>query len=238
MQRLFALTFILAIAGSPVLTRAADKPKPADKPNPTGTWKWEVNFNGQTFDLTLKLKIDGDKLSGTMIGPNDQETAIEDAKFADDKVSFSVVREINGNKTTRKYTGKLSGDTIKGKSESERDGQTTSRDWEAKRETAKAPAGTWKWTVEFGGQSHDMVLELKYEGDKLTGTLTRDDQKSDIKDAKFADGKLTFTVERDLNGQTMTFKYTGKVTGDALEGESTIDRDGQTTSREWKAKKG
>jgi hypothetical protein len=31
--------------------------------------------------------------------------------------------------------GKLSGDTIKGKSESERDGQVQSRDWEAKRAT-------------------------------------------------------------------------------------------------------
>jgi hypothetical protein len=35
-----------------------------------------------------------------------------------------------------KYTGKISGDTIKGKSESERDGQPTSRDWVAKREAA------------------------------------------------------------------------------------------------------
>ncbi len=36
----------------------------------------------------------------------------------------------------------------------------------------------------------------------------------------------------------MTFKYTGKVTADTIEGESTVDRDGQSQSREWKAKKG
>ncbi len=231
MKRLSVLAIVLVIAGS-TLVRAADKP------NPTGTWKWEAKFNDQTFDMTLKLKLDGDKLTGAMIGPDGQEIAIEDAKLADDKVSFSVVREFNGQKMTRKYSGKLSGDTIKGKSESQRDGQTQSRDWEAKREAAKAPAGAWKWTVEFGGQSHDMVLELKYEGDKLTGTLTRDDQKSDIKDAKFADAKLTFTVQREFNGQKMTFKYTGKVTGDTIEGESSIDRDGETQTREWKAKKG
>jgi hypothetical protein len=35
---------------------------------------------------------------------------------------------------TIKYNGKLSGDSIKGKTESERDGQPRSRDWEAKRE--------------------------------------------------------------------------------------------------------
>lgn len=38
---------------------------------------------------------------------------------------------------TIKYSGKVSVDTIKGKAESERDGQPQSRDWEAKREVAK-----------------------------------------------------------------------------------------------------
>jgi hypothetical protein len=33
-----------------------------------------------------------------------------------------------------KYQGKVDGDTIKGKTERERNGQTMSRDWEAKRE--------------------------------------------------------------------------------------------------------
>ncbi len=36
MKRLLALTFIVVIAGSATLVRAADKP------NPTGTWKWEA----------------------------------------------------------------------------------------------------------------------------------------------------------------------------------------------------
>jgi hypothetical protein len=45
-----------------------------------------------------------------------------------------VVREFNGNKFTIKYSGTVSGDTIKGKSEFERDGETQSREWEAKRQ--------------------------------------------------------------------------------------------------------
>ena len=36
-----------------------------------------------------------------------------------------------------KYSGKLAGDTIKGKMEFDRNGEATSRDWEAKREKAK-----------------------------------------------------------------------------------------------------
>jgi hypothetical protein len=51
-------------------------------------------------------------------------------------VTFSVTRERNGQKRTTKYNGKLEGDTIKGKAEFQRDGQTQSRDWEAKRDKA------------------------------------------------------------------------------------------------------
>ncbi|MFO1042161.1 MAG: hypothetical protein U0941_10265 [Planctomycetaceae bacterium] len=108
----------------------------ADKPDPTGTWKWSVTFNDMKRDFTLKLKLDGDKLTGAMLGRNNQETAIEEASFKDGEVAFSVTRERNGQKFTTKYKGKVDGDTIKGKSEGMRDGQTQSRDWEAKREKA------------------------------------------------------------------------------------------------------
>ena len=49
----------------------------ADKPDPTGTWKWSITANDQTRELTLKLKLDGEKLTGSMLGRNNQETAIE-----------------------------------------------------------------------------------------------------------------------------------------------------------------
>jgi hypothetical protein len=128
MRRLFAAALVVILAGSVGALRADDKP------NPTGTWKWTVNFGGQEREMTLKLKLDGDKLTGSMPGRDGQETAIEDGKYKDGEVSFKVTRERMGNKFTIKYTGKVSGDTIKGKTEFGREGQTQSRDWEAKRE--------------------------------------------------------------------------------------------------------
>src|SRR5260370_30742179 len=48
-----------------------------DKPNPTGTWKWTVERMGNKRDVTLKLKLEGDKLTGAMPGRgNNPETAI------------------------------------------------------------------------------------------------------------------------------------------------------------------
>jgi hypothetical protein len=106
----------------------------ADQPDPTGTWKWSVTFNNQTRESTLKLKLEGDKLTGTMLGRDNQETPIEDAQYKDGEVSFKVTRERDGQKFTIKYKGKVSDDTIKGKSEFDRNGEKRERDWEAKRE--------------------------------------------------------------------------------------------------------
>lgn len=105
----------------------------ADKANATGKWKWSVERGGQTMETTLTLKQDGEKLTGTVTGRNNTETAIEDGKVKDGEVSFKVTRERGGQKFTMAYKGKLSEDAIKGTSEFERDGQKTSRDWEAKR---------------------------------------------------------------------------------------------------------
>ena len=123
MKRMAAVVCILAVAG---LARADDKP------NPTGTWKYPTEVNGQSIEVTIKLKLEGDKLTGTVTA-FDQESKIEDSKYKDGEVSFNVNREVNGNKFTIKYKGKIQGDTFKGTRELERDGQTNTREFEAKR---------------------------------------------------------------------------------------------------------
>jgi hypothetical protein len=127
MKRLLAPVVILAVLAMAGAARAAD--------DPTGTWKWERKFNDQTFAVSLKLKLEGDKLTGTLTARN-MDTEIQDAKFKDGDISFSVTRERNGQKINQKYAGKLSGDTIKGTVEVERNGETQKVDWEAKRDKA------------------------------------------------------------------------------------------------------
>ncbi len=101
----------------------------------TGTWTWNfTNQNGDKIELTLKLKQDGEKLTGTLKRQGGQETEIKDGKVTGSDVSFNVVREIGGESRTIKYAGKLDGDTIKGHSEIEINGETQKRDFEAKRE--------------------------------------------------------------------------------------------------------
>ena len=107
----------------------------------TGNWSWTTpgRNGGEGRKMTLKLKVDGEKLTGAVTMPGRQggdpvETAISDGKVKGDEITFNVVREWNGNKMTVKYSGKVSADAIKGNTESERNGETNKRDWEAKRE--------------------------------------------------------------------------------------------------------
>lgn len=92
--------------------------------------------------MTLKLKAEGEKLTGKITSPGRQggdpvEIEIKDGKIKGDEVSFTVTREVNGNTFKSKYNGKVTADAIKGKMEFERNGETQSRDWEAKREAEK-----------------------------------------------------------------------------------------------------
>lgn len=113
--------------------RAADK-------DPSGTWTWTTpgRNGGPDRKSTLTLKADGEKLTGSVKTPgrqgNEVETPIEEGKVKNGEVSFTVTREFNGNKFVSKYSGKVEGDSIKGKIEFDRNGQTNTRDWEAKKE--------------------------------------------------------------------------------------------------------
>lgn len=114
----------------------------ADAADATGTWSWTTpgRNGGPERKTTLKLKADGAKLTGEVIAMRREEevkTEISKGEVKGNEISFSVTREFNGNSFSQKYTGKITGDTIKGKISFERNGESQDRDWEAKREAAK-----------------------------------------------------------------------------------------------------
>jgi len=123
--------------------QAQDDKKDKKKTDASGTWTWSRpgRDGGDPIKSTLKLKVDGDKVTGTLSAPGrggeTRDTEISDGKISGEDVSFSVKRERGGNTFVQKFSGKISGDSIKGKIEFDREGETVSRDWEAKRETAK-----------------------------------------------------------------------------------------------------
>ncbi len=129
---------LCAVMAIGFLAQAQAQDKKAD---PTGTWSWTVpgRNGGPDRKMTLKLKAEGDKVTGKLTSParggETRDTEIKDGKLKGNELSFTVTREFNGNTMVTKYNGKVSADAIKGKMEFERNGETQSRDWEAKKAT-------------------------------------------------------------------------------------------------------
>ena len=133
---------IAALIWSSGVSTAADK-GPID---PTGTWKL-ATINAETKakspERTLKLKLDGGKLTGTIDGRSEvngkvkiYEWAIKDTKLKGSDISFTASHPPtvgNGPDSTTVYEGKLTGDTMKGTAETEWAGNTHKRDFEARR---------------------------------------------------------------------------------------------------------
>ena len=99
---------------------------------------------------------------------------------------------------------------------------------------AADPNGTWTWTFSRGGQEIESLLELKQEGENLTGLLRRSGRDSlDIKDGTFKNDEVSFNTVRERNGEKFTVKYKGKVDGDEIKGTVEVEFGGQTRSFDW-----
>ena len=90
------------------------------------------------------------------------------------------------------------------------------------------PVGTWKCEYEIGDMKRTSTLTITKDGDKLAGTMSWADQKDEkIKDPKFKDGKLTFSAERKLMGNTIPIDYTLTIDGDKLKGKGAVEVGGE-----------
>ena len=203
--------------------------------NAAGTWKWSLAAqNGEPIRTILKVKQDGDKLTGSYTNQFGK-AEITDGSLKDGEISFKVKRELNGQPFIIKYSGKLSGDKITGKCEFDVNSDTRALEWEAKRDTAQAAAsGNWNTALILGdGNRIEGTLKLKQDGDKLTGVTIRNENETQILEGKIAGDEITFKVIRDRDGRKVTAKYKGKITGDTVKGKVESDWSGDWQTLAW-----
>jgi hypothetical protein len=78
-----------------------------------GKWAGDVpGRGGDTTPSTFTFKVDGDKLSGSMTGPQG-EVPLQEGKVSGDQISFSTTLDFGGNSVKILYKGTASGDQIK-----------------------------------------------------------------------------------------------------------------------------
>ena len=166
-------------------------------------------------------------------------------KFKDNQVSFDVVRERDGEKVVTHYSGELKGDVIVGKITSKISGEELSYDWEARRPSGVE--GAWKWASPgFGqGRTIDWTLNLKADGETVTGRLKFGGSGGrgggggfagdvEIHRGRFARDGIYFETERkSASGEMRTNRFRGKLAGDKIIGKSEMNSGGNYTTNQW-----
>lgn len=77
-----------------------------------GIWTGQIQGPQGSMDITIVLKADGEKLTGTYSSQLG-DASIKEGSIKGDAVAFKVDREFNGTKFTIAYKGKLAGDELK-----------------------------------------------------------------------------------------------------------------------------
>jgi len=211
--------------------------------NATGSWKYAITLeSGDVMNLVLSLKQEADKVSGK-VTVGDFETPITEGKMAGDVISFKIPVDTGNQKFTSAYKGTLSGDTIKGKIHSDWGGEDRNYDWNASREKAAgsllaSATGTWKWVFVTGnGESIDLALKLKQDGDKLTGVVLAHEQEFPILDGVVKENQISLKVTREKDGKTQTTRFQGMLDGDSIKGKIDSDWSGEDRTHDWNAKR-
>src|SRR5690349_17579407 len=87
--------------------------------------KWTGDMPGRGGDMapaTFNFKVDGEKLTGTMTGPQG-DIPLQEGKVAGNQISFSTTLDFGGNSVKLLYKGTLAGDQLKMSREREGSGQ-------------------------------------------------------------------------------------------------------------------
>jgi hypothetical protein len=77
-------------------------------------------------------------------------------------------------------------------------------------------AGKWTGEQQGRGGAQPVTLELKVDGDKLTGTFTTGQNAAPISDGKVDGSKISFKTTQSRGGNDVQVTWSGEVNGDEL----------------------
>lgn len=215
---------------------------PALAQDASGKWQLTVTRQQGTDTTVMVLKKDGDKLSGTLIGRQENEIALAGTQMgADIALSFTAPTQ-NGNVTVS-MKGRQDGESMKGTMLISNGDQF---EWTAARTAAPSasPSGTsaiditgiWALQVTTPQGSGSPTATIKQEGEKLIGHY-----KGVFGDAPLA-GQIkgtafTFRATVTVEGNPVTLTYTGTVEQNAMSGRVTFGdvAEGTFTGRKQEA---
>ena len=100
----------------------------------SGTWNYKMPTPDGEMAATLTLKVDGETLTGTFEFEGGRKLEITNGTVKGNELKFTVKRDRpSGGFMTYEMTGTVEGDTIKGATKTQMDGQDATSEWSATR---------------------------------------------------------------------------------------------------------
>jgi hypothetical protein len=101
-------------------------------------------------------------------------------------------------------------------------------------------SGRWTYTMETPNGDMPVVMDLKADGSRLTGSITAGGERTfSIENGSISGNALKFAFKRERpQGGSMAYEVSGSVSGNSMKGTTTADIDGQKITQEWEAKRG
>jgi hypothetical protein len=92
---------------------------------------------------------------------------------------------------------------------------------------ASGVTGLWVWEQDGPGGSREIELDLKQDGETLTGTITGfGDELMDIEEGTVKDGEICFKTTREWGGRQVVTTYTATIEGQTLKGKQVTTIEG------------
>lgn len=198
-----------------------------------GRWKGAFEFQGDSIALTLNLKVDGDKVTGTVEGLPTTPAEIHDGAIAGDTVTFWLNSDYEGQTDKLVYSGKVSGDQIVFDFGTEDGSWSSPLTVKKDGEEASAPAanaatstgassadvsGDWKGSFDFDGSDVPVTFHLKGASGAVTGTIDGlGGAPTELHEGKVVGDTVTFWVNTEYQGQTYMLVYKGTVAADRID---------------------
>jgi hypothetical protein len=216
-----------------------------------GTWDVTFTTPNGPMSVALTLKKDGEKLTGTIAGPQGEVAVQGTQKDKAVAVNFSV-QTPNGALAIA-MNGNQDGDGINGTMDFGGQGQS---EWTGKRRggngaaTAAAPAqadkppaqadkldvtGVWAFQIEIGGNATGTpTVTFKQEGEKLSGTYSSQVVGEQQLTGTIKGNAISFGFTASFDGNAVKVTYTGTAEKDTMKGTVTF---GDLGEGNWSGKR-
>lgn len=189
--------------------------------DPSGTWRWDFEMNGNAIKNVLKLEATADgKVTGTL-SARDMKMEVLEGQIKDGKLSFNIKAD-----TPRSFKivfdGKIDGDKVEGTAEAKSDDGSRDFPWTAKRSVEPSDVvGAWKLKITLpNDQTLQPMLTFAMKDDKLTATFTSDDGKVvEVKQLEIKENQLQFEMDTVYEGADLHVEYKGRPYGARLKGK-------------------